>query len=339
MLLFKLCDIFFSNHLSHSLAAEWVCGLFPPQLFVLLKKGVHLSKMSKIRKLLEQQVSIHADWYQQNNQTKLSRKKKERERRKRTFTSSRSSGCTLWIIASVSESVRTRAIDTPASVIVFFLLWNFSIFHVLVVAAADIFRQCHQLFQTIGIHMTAVGLLRLYTKYLEWHSPVAGAKALCLQASFQSLANEVLNRQEVKIWAEIMFPEHLLRPCCAFWGRQQATRACSWESYKCKILFFDIPNTDVEHKICTYDAARAPTSCASRFRVFSATAERCWTRPHWSGSCCTPATSRWIPWWNSWKTSPRQSPVWTVSFCTLTKLYCLPRKKIYINAMLTKYVT
>lgn len=258
MLLFKLCDIFFSNHLSHSLAAEWVCGLFPPQLFVLLKKGVDLSKMSKIRKLLEQQVSIHADWYQQNNQTKLSRKKKERERRKRTFTSSRSSGCTLWIIASVSESVRTRAIDTPASVNVFFLLWNFSIFHLLVVAAADIFRQCHQLFQTIGIHMTAVGLLRLYTKYLEWHSPVAGAKALCLQASFQSLANEVLNRQEVKIWAEIMFSEHLLRPCCAFWGRQQATRACSWESYKCKILFFDIPNTDVEHKICTYNAARRP---------------------------------------------------------------------------------
>ena len=115
----------------------------------------------------------------------------ERERRQRTSTSSRSSGCTLWIIASVSESVRTRAIDTPASVIV--------IFHVLVVVAADIFRQCHQLFQTIGIHMTAVGpffidllaftTLRLYTKYLEWHSLVAGAKVLCLQASFQSLAN------------------------------------------------------------------------------------------------------------------------------------------------------
>ena len=83
MLLFKLCDIFFSNHLSHSLAAEWVCGLFPPQLFVFLKKGVHLSKMSKIRKLLEQQVSIHADLYQQNNQTKLSRKKEEDINRKK----------------------------------------------------------------------------------------------------------------------------------------------------------------------------------------------------------------------------------------------------------------
>ena len=39
------------------------------------------------------------------------------------------------------------------------------------------------------IDLLAFTTLRLYTKYLEWHSLVAGAKALCLQASFQSLAN------------------------------------------------------------------------------------------------------------------------------------------------------
>ena len=64
-----------------------------------------------------------------------------------------------------------------------------------------------------------------------------------------------------------MFFEHLLRPCCAFWGRQRAVRACSWESCKCKIPFFDIPNTDVEHDICTYNA-RAHLMCLALSRLF-----------------------------------------------------------------------
>ena len=75
------------------------------------------------------------------------------------------------------------------------------------------------------------------------------------QLSSQSARGQNMSRSNVF--------EHLLRPCCAFLGRQQATRACSWESYKCKILFFD---TDVEHNICTYNAAHL--MCLALSRLF-----------------------------------------------------------------------
>ena len=188
MLLFKLCDIFFWSHLSHSLAAEWVCGLFPPQLFVLLKKGVDLSKMSKIRKSVEQQVSIHADQYQQNNQTKLSRKKKRKKKEKEE----KEHLLHLALPAALFGSSPLYQSPSEGEPLTHLQVWSDRFLLIFFANAISCFKLLEYIWlqqDHFSLIFLLLPLLRLYTQYLEWHSLVAGAKALCLQASFQSLAN------------------------------------------------------------------------------------------------------------------------------------------------------